>query len=271
MLDEVPIVSGNVSVDKALTRTTVEALTLLNVKGEEAVDPMDGAEAAWVPVEAVDALEGESWDAVGYMIRHIEALLMANLPSLSGHQEVTNRLTDDWSDSAQAILDDPAKVTLLTRLIKGLLAERVPTTAFSALCEMVDRTPDEESGLDRLLVRARMLPEIRAVLQGNDPNTLLLTLAPELQKLLRNAVKEQGDVHALCLPPEETQETLTAVRNKVGNVPGSRPLALVVEDSLLRRYVRLLVALEFPHLSAISHAELEDGWQDRVAANVELE
>jgi hypothetical protein len=51
MINEIPLVSVNVSLDKVLVNDTVDRLTLLNIKGEEAVNPANGSECAWIPQE----------------------------------------------------------------------------------------------------------------------------------------------------------------------------------------------------------------------------
>ncbi|RYE91828.1 MAG: EscV/YscV/HrcV family type III secretion system export apparatus protein, partial [Oxalobacteraceae bacterium] len=51
MINEIPLVSGNVALDKVLVNDTVDRLSLLNIQGEEATNPANGSECAWIPQE----------------------------------------------------------------------------------------------------------------------------------------------------------------------------------------------------------------------------
>ncbi|MCK5688080.1 FHIPEP family type III secretion protein, partial [Myxococcota bacterium] len=71
MINEIPLISGNVSESQVLVNDTVDRLTLLNIKGEEAVNPANGSECAWIPAEYAEIAEQAgltTWDAAGYMV-----------------------------------------------------------------------------------------------------------------------------------------------------------------------------------------------------------
>ena len=79
----------------AISNDTVDRLTLLNIKGEEAVNPANGSECAWIPGEYADIAEQAgltTWDAAGYMVLHLSSVLRKNAAEFVGIQEVQNML-----------------------------------------------------------------------------------------------------------------------------------------------------------------------------------
>jgi type III secretion protein V len=212
----------------------------------------------------------ETRPAEDYMLRHFQSLITKNLSLFSGHQEIHDRLEADWSESAQAIAADPDKITLLTRLVRALLDEQVPTRHFSVICDELEKTREVKLGLDDLLALVRMLPEIRATLPANDPQVRLLKLSDEIETAIKDSITKEGDEHVLELEPEITQEILTAVRNEAGNLEASLPIALIVGEGPVRRYTRKLMELEFPQLSVVSEEEFLEPWDERFVATAIL-
>ena len=73
----------------------------------------------------------------------------------------------------------------------------------------------------------------------------------------------------LALEPEDTQRCLKLVREKINSRPDLKPVALLVENGAIRRFVRRLVELEFPYLFVLSREELLSVVEDRVAGEIE--
>ena len=67
----------------------------------------------------------------------------------------------------------------------------------------------------------------------------------------------KDDACVLALEPEPTQKIITAVRNTVNNLPKTsiNPVIMVKQNNI-RRPVRKLVELEFPHLVVMEENEI---------------
>jgi type III secretion protein V len=256
MLDEIPLLLGSVDLRQVLMKVPEETLTANGISSSPAADPLDHAPARWVSSDDAARVEGERLDAAGYLVRHLEGVLRANLAMFVTEQTVGDRLGSDKGD-AMEIANDAALLSGFTRVLKALVEEGVPTTALGALCSTFVTNARAGGDIDMALHAARALadvvPEIQAAAAGT-----LYSLSGEIERQIREGLFPHGDERLLALKPEPTQEILSAVRSTVLSST-SRSDAVVVEDSLIRRYVRKLLELEFPHLTVLARSELDPG------------
>ncbi|MES9833844.1 MAG: FHIPEP family type III secretion protein [Candidatus Thiodiazotropha sp. DIVDIV] len=257
MLDEVPLVSGNAALDKALTHTTEEELNHLAIEHEETTDPLSGEKAYLISLDHAAQLSGPYWDPGEYMARHLESVLRKNLSMFTGIQEAVGFLEKVWSPVAQKISSNRMQVARFARMLQALVSESVPVTEMEAICEAFAKKNANEGSMDDLLCDVRSLPEVVQVLPGNCSGAQLFDLSSEIEMELSRSMIPLGDEHVLAIPPEFTQDVLTAIRNELSTKASvSRSEVLVVRNDRIRRYVRKLVELEFPNLYTLSESEL---------------
>jgi len=135
-----------------------------------------------------------------------------------------------------------------------LLAEEVSIQPFEGLCTVFKSCRDSHVGLRETVERIRAVAAIREQLPGNETGRSLLRLSPGFEAEIRRSLYEDNGHLILAMEPERCQRALTAVRNGVNG----RSHALVVEDGVLRPFVRKLVELEFPNLPVLSRGEVRN-------------
>lgn len=269
MINEIPVVAGNLAQDRRFCESSVEALTLLDIKGEPATHPISGAPGAWVEREQwkkVEAARLELWGIPQYMVKHLEAVLRQNLGEFFGHQEVADRLDDDGVDVADIRASSRA-TTALTMVCRALLAEGVTVQPIHQICACFDEPQRCGVGLRELVERIRSLPEIRDRLPGNQGSRVFKALSRQFEDRLRQSLYERGGHLILAMEPEQCQEALTAIRHSLDDTPTT----LLVTDAALRPFVRKLVELEFPHLPVLSRAELRKELEGQVATEIDMD
>jgi type III secretion protein V len=255
MLDEVPVVFGNLALDKMLTLVPTTKLSELGIRFEDAVNPADGTPASWVALADAARLPDAPWDAMECAVRHLDSLIRKNLFMFAGMQEVIDKLEQTWSTAGRQIASDQALAERFTRMTQALLDEFVPMTPLEPLCDAYLAASGK--GMDELLGAARALPELRPKLPGNETGATLFELDPDVERKIEDGLMPLGDEFVLTLTPEYTQEVLTAVRNIVSPPSEGPPReAIVVREPKVRRYVRKLVELEFPQLFTLAVSEL---------------
>jgi type III secretion protein V len=81
-------------------------------------------------------------------------------------------------------------------------------------------------------------------------------LDPEIEDLVRGAIKQTSAGSYLALDPDSVQLILQAVRNTVAPPPpgGQPPVVLTAID--VRRFVRKLIEMEFSDISVVSYQEI---------------
>jgi type III secretory pathway component EscV/tetratricopeptide (TPR) repeat protein len=258
MINEIPLVSGNLSLKRRFWSGSAELLTHLGVTGEPEVDPVTGDDGFWIEERdwtRLDSQKPELWSITDYMLRHVEAVVRKNVGEFLGHQEIVSLLERDSSTLLDEIRASSEMVTSLTAVCKALLAEEVPIRPFEELCATFKSCRESNIGLRETVERIRGVAAIRAQLPGNEAGLSLLRLSPHFEAEIRQSLYPDAGYFMLAMEPDRCQQALTAIRTHVRN---GRPHALVVEDAILRPFVRKLVELEFPDLHVLSRLELLD-------------
>jgi type III secretion protein V len=279
MINEIPLVSGNVSLEKVLVNDTVDRLTLLNIKGEEAVNPANGSECAWIPAQFAQIAEQAgltTWDAAGYMVLHLSSILRKNSAEFVGIQEVQNML-EQLEQAFPALVKEvvPKAVSpfQLTDILRRLVEEEISIRDLRSILQALAEWGQVENDTVMLTEYVRnALKRYISHKYTRGGNTLVVYLLdPQIEETVRSSIQHTQSGSYLALEPEITQEILTAVRNEVGNLPPTAQNPVILTTMEIRRYFRKLVELEFPHLAVLSYQELSPDMNIQPIARISLE
>lgn len=279
MINEIPLVSGNVSLNKVLVNDTVDRLTLLNIKGEEAVNPANGSECAWISSEFASIAEQAgltTWDAAGYMVLHLSSVLRKNAAEFVGIQEVQNML-EQLEQAFPALVKEvvPKAVSpfQLTDILRRLVEEEISIRDLRSILQALAEWGQVENDTVMLTEYVRnALKRYISHKYTRGGNTLVVYLLdPQIEETVRSSIQHTQSGSYLALEPEITQEILTAVRNEVGNLPPTAQNPVILTTMEIRRYFRKLVELEFPHLAVLSYQELSPDMNIQPIARISLE
>ena len=279
MINEIPLVSGNVSLEKVLVNDTVDRLTLLNIKGEEAVNPANGSECAWIPSQFAEIAEQAgltTWDAAGYMVLHLSSVLRKNAAEFVGIQEVQNML-EQLEQAFPALVKEvvPKAVSpfQLTDILRRLVEEEISIRDLRSILQALAEWGQVENDTVMLTEYVRnALKRYISHKYTRGGNTLVVYLLdPQIEETVRSSIQHTQSGSYLALEPEITQEILTAVRNEVGNLPPTAQNPVILTTMEIRRYYRKLVELEFPHLAVLSYQELSPDMNIQPIARISLE
>jgi hypothetical protein len=281
MINEIPLVSGKVSLDQALCNATVEQLSSIGVKAEQAVNPANGSECGWVQKKDWETVRKEGkriredglylWGPLEYIILHLSSVIRKNAPEFLGVKAVADllRVKDIKAvvDPTRG-MDKPAYPEIctaagglprFTTVLQILLEEEVPILELGAICSRYLALSATGMATHEIAEELRCLHELRPSLRYRSDSIIVYELGKNFVAMLRAGLYQSGDTAVLAIEPEPTQAALTAVRNEVTNLPPTamNPVVLV-EDWRLRRPTRKLIELEFPHLWVLARRELAD-------------
>lgn len=262
-INDIPLVSGYVSIDKLLCNATVDRLNQLDIKGEEAINPADGSECAWISAE-FKILSAEvgltTWDAADYMILHLSSVLRKNFAEFVSIQTVTNQIQMEANQYYQMINGAPGGIARFTDVLKIFAEEEVPIIEFETICKSYTELTQSNVPKYEIVEELRFLEEIRPLLPGNKnghESCLVYKLGDKIIRFINDGIITKGDAALLALEPDPTQQILTAVRNEVLNLPSNaQNLVIMIKDWRIRRHVRKLIELEFPNLAVMSEREI---------------
>jgi type III secretory pathway component EscV/predicted Zn-dependent protease len=273
MIEEIPLVMGNVSVNKKFFPGPLTDLEAHEISTNDKVkDPVSGAEGCWVEEKEWDSAEAaglELWDIVKYPVRHLQAILQKNLSQFAGHQEVVNLLDVEMAgEGEKLVISSPGTLTALVNVIKGLLNEGVPVTPFGLIYDIVKTLYPEGKSELTIAETSRSLDKVRPLLPGNNKKYTFLRIGPNFEVYFQQAIYKGNSKPILAMLPEHCQEALSVVRQQVNK---REHAAILVEDPEIRPFLRALICLEFPDVPVLSRRELLDGQQDSIIEGDRIE
>lgn len=275
LLDEVPLVSGNVDPDRLLCfvepgRLREPPFDAAWAAAEPAAPPDgSGRPACWIPAERsaeVVAAGLDALDAAGYLELHLRTVLINNLDMFATADDLAERLP---RDAGARIRGARGGLARFVEVARSLLLEALPIAPLDALAERYLALIDGEA-VD-IAEELRVLPAVQGPIRRDAASATLFVLGDACEARIRDGVRREGDAAVLALEPAPTQDLLSAVRGEVGAHADGVLQVLVVEDWRLRPFVRNLLVLEFPRLRVVARRELEGLALPPPAATIEVE
>ncbi|MEV6304793.1 FHIPEP family type III secretion protein [Actinoplanes sp. NPDC051861] len=210
-------------------------------------DPRTGRSGRWVTAAEAAELRASGHsvetEPIEFVIHHLEAQLRVNCAAFLGIEEGST-LLDRWGQDSElaaligAAAPDPVTRLRLLRLLRGLVAERVPLTApreiVTAARDFGLRTGNITAAVDAV---RRAVPHLLA---GNAAHAVRFRLPAKVEKDLAG------------IPAGAVTEYLLAA------IPDAPDLVVVTSTSELRRVARRLLRGRRPVLDVLTVDELRD-------------
>lgn len=280
-INEVPVAKGRVYRGCILVGEPLEQLSLFNIEGTETIHPIDGSIVTWINEEFKDvAVQAgfRMWDIAEYLILHLSYILRKHAHEFLGLQEIQNIL-NELEKSHPALVKElvPKVITVLQlseifqRLIQEEIAIRDLKTIFSTLAQWAE--VERNTLMLTEHIRAGLKRYITHKYAGHSNTMAVYLLDPEIEDMVRNAIRTTEKGNYLALEPETTQEIVEAVGKEIAShpfPPGARP-PVILTTAEIRRYFRKIIELEFPQLSVLSYQELSENLRIQPIARVGLQ
>jgi type III secretion protein V len=278
MINEIPLVMGTVDSNKCLVNDTPDRLRLLGMEAEPAQNPANGNQCAWITLDQQQLAEDSgltTWDAPGYMVLHLSAVLRKNASEFVGIQETQNmleQLEQAFPALVKEVMPKAVSPFQLTDILRRLVEEEISIRDLRNILQALAEWGPVENDTVMLTeyVRAALKRYISHKYTRGQSTLIVYLLDPQIEETVRSSVQHTSSGSYLALEPEITQEILAAVRNEVGNLPPSAQQPVVLTTMEIRRYFRKLVELEFPHLAVLSYQELSPEMNIQPIARISL-
>ena len=261
MIDEIPIVSGNVRKDALFVPGQLKELRKLKLTLSEIEYPFEGA---WVEKKHLPLLkekEIEWWDdPFRYIIDHLRLQLLQRLDYFYDIQYTNDYLNEvdelpqEVQQVAQVVRTDDKLLRLFDKVLRGLLSEQVPVNNKHVLIENFEAI-DAKLGYDQLIQKIRL--NLKQILPGNNPNLKRIKLPDLLEQKIHDELKSDKHKVFLAMEPKICQEILNDIRELVADYK-LRDIVLEVNNTKLRPFVRELIRSEFKDLMVIAKEEVSE-------------
>ena len=245
------------------------------IQGIATQDPAFGLEAVWVAKDQVSQAQTLGYtvvDAATVVATHLSQILSNHAALLLGHDEVQQLLDmigKHQSKLVEGLVPEVISMGNLVKVLQNLLNEGVPIrdmrTILQTLVEYAPRSPDPEvlTAACRIALRRLIVQEIA----GPDPELPVITLAPELERILHQSLQAGGGDGAGIEPglAERMQRSLVEAtqRQELEGQP-----AVLLTSGILRNTLAKFVKNAIPGLRVLSYQEVPDDKQIRIVSAV---
>ncbi|MCV3289343.1 flagellar biosynthesis protein FlhA [Aeromonas media] len=245
------------------------------IQGIATQDPAFGLEAVWVAKDQVSQAQTLGYtvvDAATVVATHLSQILSNHAALLLGHDEVQQLLDmigKHQSKLVEGLVPEVISMGNLVKVLQNLLNEGVPIrdmrTILQTLVEYAPRSPDPEvlTAACRIALRRLIVQEIA----GPEPELPVITLSPELERILLQSLQAGGGDGAGIEPglAERMQRSLVEAtqRQELEGQP-----AVLLTSGILRNTLAKFVKNAIPGLRVLSYQEVPDDKQIRIVSAV---
>ncbi len=211
----VSIGESDIHIDKDLAINPGQVFGKIN--GIATEDPAFGLEAFWI-----EASQREEAQMLGYTVvdpatvvaTHLSQLLLTNAHELIGHEECQQLMDRLASVSPKLVEDLTPKLlpmSVITRVLQNLLEEDIPLKNIRKIAETLAEHGSRSQDPDVLsaAVRVALGRSIVHNVAGTRPELPVLTLEPELERILNDSAQEGGTIGLEPAMVERLHEALT--------------------------------------------------------------
>ena len=269
----VPVGEGEIQVDRELAINPGHVTATLT--GAETVDPTFGLKAYWIAPagrEHAQTLGFTVVDPSTVVATHLSELIRGHSHELFGHEEA-QKLLDRLAESAPKLVENlvPGVLPLavVVKVLQELLAEKVSLrnlrTIAEALAEQAPRGQDPAVLL--AAVRQALARSIVQGVFGMRKELPVITLDPQLEQMLRDAVQQSPD-QTPSVEPGLVDKLITALADAAQRqeISGDPPVLLVAPA--VRSWLARLTRFAVPELRVLAYGEVPQEKSLRVLSTV---
>ncbi len=261
-LNEVPIVRGKVLDGHVLTNENEENLKRYNLPFTSYKNSL-GLPSLWVDVKHKELLEKagiKHWSHLEVMILHLSYFFRHYANEFVGIQEVKSMLEFMEKSFPDLVKEVTRLIPLqkMTDIFKRLIQEQISIKDLRTIMEALAEWAQTEK--DTVLLSEYVRSSLKRYIsykysQGQSVLSVYI-LDPEIEDMVRGAIKQTSAGSYLALDPDSVQLILQGVRNTVAPPPpgGQPPVLLTAID--VRRFVRKLIEMEFTDIAVVSYQEI---------------
>ena len=243
--------------------------------GIDTRDPAFGMEAVWIEPAQREQAQTFGYtvvDAATVIATHLSSVIQSHAHELLGHEEV-QQLLNGLAKTAPRLVEDLVPKTLalsvVVRVLQGLLAERVPIRNLRAIVEtLAEHAPrTQDPAVLQAQVRIALGRQIVQDIVGSGGELPVITLEPDLEQLLQSTLQGQGAGNA-ALEPGLAERLQSKLADSAHRQEASNEAAVLMVAPQLRTTLARFTRATVPNLHVLAWNEIPDNRRVRLVAAV---
>ena len=246
------------------------------LEGIATKEPAFGLEAYWIEPSQRDYARTLGYtvvDAPTAIATHLNSILYQAAPELLGHDEV-QQLLDKTAERSPKLIENlvPNKLSLatVTRVLQNLLRDGVSVRDMRTILEVLNEEGTKIQDPDELtaLVRPKLGRMIVQSLVDMTEEMPVMTLDPQLEQMLHNAVQQSHQTKTLTIDPELAESLFRSIRQETQKIEEQGKPAILVVSPAVRAWLANLARPRIPDLTVLSYTEIPEDQAVNVVATV---
>ena len=264
---------GSVRVGKLLAINGAE--TAIPLEGEPTKDPAFGLDALWIDpnnAELAKSLGFTVVDAPTAIATHVNSLVRDNAHEILGQdetQQLLDKVAAKYPKLVSSLVPDLLPLATVAQVLQNLLEEQVPVKDMRNIIDALTLHARDVSNPGELtsLIRPRLGRQIVQPLLDESGSLNVITLAPDLERLLESSKAASGG-DQITLEPTLAQNMINNLSVEVENILNSgTPVSLVVSPTL-RPWMSKFTRMRVPDLHVLSYGEIPDELSIQVRSSI---
>ncbi|MBI2567110.1 MAG: flagellar biosynthesis protein FlhA [Candidatus Schekmanbacteria bacterium] len=238
------------------------------IEGTETREPAFGLPARWIRADQRERAQFAGYtvvDSATVISTHLNETIKSIAHELLGRQE-TQALLDNIKQDYPKLVEDLVPgimgIGVVQKVLQNLLRERVSVrdlrTILEALAEYGPYLKDP-NGLTEF-VRQELGRAICSTYETDGGELPVITLAPETEQQLAQAVEDSDAGSYLAIAPERAQRLFGSLRQAIEHASLSGEPVLLT-SSRVRRHLKSLTERMLPRLAVLAHNEIPPATQ----------
>ena len=246
------------------------------LEGIATKEPAFGLDAYWIEPSQRDYARTLGYtvvDAPTAIATHLNSILYQAAPELLGHDEV-QQLLDKTAERSPKLIENlvPNKLSLasVTRVLQNLVRDGVPIRDMRTILEVLNEEGAKIQDPDELtaLVRPKLGRMIVQSLVDMTEEMPVMTLDPQLEQMLHNAVQQSHQTKTLTIDPELAESLFRSMRQESQKIEEQGKPAILVVSPAVRSWLANLARPRIPDLTVLSYTEIPEDQAVNVVATV---
>jgi flagellar biosynthesis protein FlhA len=244
------------------------------VQGIATRDPAFGMDAIWIEPAGRDHAQTLGYTVVDpstVIATHLSFVIQSHAHEILGHEEVQH-LLNTLAKTAPKLVEDLVPrvlpLSILVRVLQGLLAERVPIRNVRTIIEtLAEHAPkSQDPAVLQGHVRVALGRQIVQDIAGVGTELPVITLEPDLERLLQSSLA--GNAANPGLEPGLAERLQQRVAESARRQEGSGEPAVLLVPPQLRYTLARFMRSSLPNLHVLAWNEIPDNRKVRLVSAV---
>jgi flagellar biosynthesis protein FlhA len=249
------------------------------MRGIATKDPTFGMPALWIVNEDRDIARASGHtlvDPASVLITHLQETFKRNAASLLTRTE-TDKLLQNLRDKQPGLIEEliPSVLSIseIQKVLQELLHDRVSIRNIEAIVEALIDTGRTTKDHGQLVdaVRQRLGAAICQGIIGDQPIMSVLTLHPQTEHIILQALRKNSTDDTIGFPPKVTENLLRQLSEQVQKMSAQKHTPALMCSPPLRRHIRNLTERLLPTLRVLSISEVPSSYNLRSFAVISVE